>query len=234
MDPDRVHVVRSGPDLSRLKRVDPVEAWKNGRDHMVGYVGVMGEQEGIELLLSAVDHLVHELRRNDIHFCLVGGGPKLDELRKLAREMHLEDFVTFTGSAPDQTLLEVFSTMDLGVNPDRVNAMNDKSTMNKVLEYMACSKPLVQFDVKEGRESAQDASLYAKPNDPIDFAAKIVELVDDPVRRAQMGLAGRKRIESELSWNHQIPALLMAYRRVLMGADRNSSARTSTPSTGTV
>lgn len=137
MPPERVHVVRSGPDLSRLRRVEPVESWKNGRAHMVGYVGVMGEQEGIDLLIDAADHLVRVMGRTDIQFVLVGGGPALDELKALSAHKGLDDFLTFTGRAPDKDLFEVLSTMDIGVNPDRVNAMNDKSTMNKIMEYMS-------------------------------------------------------------------------------------------------
>jgi glycosyltransferase involved in cell wall biosynthesis len=215
MKPERVHVVRSGPDLSKLKRVDPVESWKNGRAHMVGYVGVMGEQEGIDLLIDAVDHLVRTMRREDIQFVLVGGGPALAELKALTNERGLGDFITFTGRAPDQDLFEVLSTMDLGVNPDRVNAMNDKSTMNKIMEYMSLGKPMVQFDVTEGRYSAQDASLYAKANDPVDMAEKIVALVDDPQARERMGAYGRERVVSELNWQHQIAPLLAAYTQAL-------------------
>lgn len=215
MDPDKVFVVRSGPDLSRLKRVPPVESWKNGRKYLVGYVGVMGDQEGIDLLIDSVEHIVRVQRREDIQFCLVGGGPSLAKLKELVIAKGLADFVHFTGRAPDQDLFEVLSTMDVGVNPDRVNAMNDKSTMNKIMEYMSLEKPIVQFDVAEGRFSAQDASLYAAANDPVDFAAKILELLEDPARRAEMGAFGRKRVESELNWGHQITPLIAAYRKAL-------------------
>lgn len=215
MKPERVHVVRSGPDLSRLKRVEPVDAWKNGRAHMVGYVGVMGEQEGIDLLIDAVDHIVRQQGREDIQFVLVGGGPALDDLKQLTADKGLADFITFTGRAPDQELFEVLSTMDLGVNPDRVNAMNDKSTMNKIMEYMSLEKAMVQFDVTEGKFSAREASLYAAPNDAVDMADKICELVDDPARRSAMGKYGRERVVKELNWQHQIDPLLAAYKQAL-------------------
>ena len=211
MDPDKVFVVRSGPDLSRLKRVPPVESWKNGRKYLVGYVGVMGDQEGIDLLIDAVDHIVRGMGREDVQFCLVGGGPSLAKLKALVAEKGLSDFITFTGRAPDQDLFEVLSTMDVGVNPDRVNAMNDKSTMNKIMEYMSLEKAMVQFDVTEGRFSAQEASLYARANDPVGMAEKIIELIEDPARRAQMGAFGRRRVETELNWGHQIEPLLKAY-----------------------
>ena len=215
MQPERVHVVRSGPDLSRLKLVAPENSWKNGRAHMVGYVGVMGEQEGIDLLIDAVDHIVREKKREDIQFVLVGGGPALDDLKKLTARKGLADFITFTGRAPDKDLFEVLSTMDIGVNPDRVNAMNDKSTMNKIMEYMSLGKAMVQFDVTEGKFSARDASLYARPNDAVDMADKICELIDDPDRRDEMGAYGRKRVVEELNWQHQIDPLLAAYKQAL-------------------
>lgn len=215
MKPEDVFVVRSGPDLSRLTRVPPVTSWKNGRAHMVGYVGVMGDQEGIDLLIEAAHHIVFVRGRTDIQFCLVGGGPGLARFKAMATERGLADYMTFTDRAPDQDLFEVLSTMDLGVNPDRVNAMNDKSTMNKILEYMSFEKPIVQFDVTEGRFSAQDASLYAKANDPVDMAEKIIELVEDPDRRARMGAFGRKRVEEELNWDKQVEPLIRAYSKAL-------------------
>lgn len=215
MDPDKVYVVRSGPDLSRLKKVPAVESWKNGREYLVGYVGVMGDQEGIDLLIDAVEHIVRKIGREDVQFCLVGGGPSLAKLKTMVADRDLADFISFTGRAPDQELFEVLSTMDIGVNPDRVNAMNDKSTMNKIMEYMSLEKAMVQFDVTEGRFSAQEASLYAKANDPVDMADKIIELLDDPAKRTKMGAYGRKRVETELDWSHQIEPLLNAYRDAL-------------------
>jgi len=215
MDPDKVFVVRSGPDLSRFKPVPPNPALRKGRRFLVGYVGVMGEQEGIDLLLETVAHLVQKRGRTDIQFCLVGGGPSLASLQESAKALGIDDYVTFLGRAPDTELFEVLSTADLCVNPDRVNPMNDKSTMNKIIEYMAMEKPIVQFDVTEGRYSAESASLYAAPNDPVDFADKIVTLLDDEAQRREMGTFGRNRVERELSWSHQIPKLIAAYKAAL-------------------
>ncbi|HTO29947.1 MAG TPA: glycosyltransferase family 4 protein [Pararhizobium sp.] len=211
-NPKDIFVVRSGPDLTRVKAVPANPALKNGRDFLVGYVGVMGEQEGIDLLLEAARHLVHEHGRKDIQFALVGGGPSLAALQAMSEKMGLKDYVTFTGRAPDQTLFEVLSTSDVCVNPDRVNPMNDKSTMNKILEYMAVAKPIVQFDVTEGRFSAQEASLYAKANDPVDFADKIAELLADPERCAGMGAFGRNRVETQMAWSYEVPKLIAAYK----------------------
>ncbi|MCZ6873771.1 MAG: glycosyltransferase family 4 protein, partial [bacterium] len=161
MDPERVFVVRSGPDLSRLCLLPLKESLKKGRKHLVGYVGVMGKQEGIDYLLRAVRHLVYDLRRTDVHFGLVGGGTELERLKTYADELRIADYVTFTGRVPDQEMLEMLNTADVCINPDEANVMNDLSTMNKIMEYMALAKPIVQFDLKEGRVSAQAASLYA-------------------------------------------------------------------------
>lgn len=215
MNPDKVYVVRSGPKLDRLKIIPPVEALKHGRRYLVGYVGVMGKQEGIDLLLQAARHIVREMGRDDVHFGLVGGGTSLDEMKQMAADLGIADYVTFTGRVPDQDLLEMLNTADVCVNPDVSNEMNDKSTMNKIMEYMALGKPVVQFDLTEGRFSAQEASLYAAKNDPVDMARKIVELLDDPERRARMGEFGRNRVVNELEWDYEAPKLLAAYADLL-------------------
>jgi glycosyltransferase involved in cell wall biosynthesis len=215
MDPDKVYVVRSGPALSRMRIQPPVETLKRGRRYLVGYVGVMGAQEGIDLLLQAVRHLVHDQKRSDIHFGLVGGGTELEAMRQMSVQLGVADFVTFTGRVPDAELLAMLNTADVCVNPDVANEMNDKSTMNKIMEYMALGKPIVQFDLTEGRFSAREASLYANKNDPLDLAAKIAQLCDDPAARARMGEYGRERVAKELNWDHEVPKLLAAYRAVL-------------------
>lgn len=214
MDPERCYVVRSGPKLDRLKVLPPVAELRQGRRYLVGYVGVMGAQEGIDLLLEAARHIIQNMGRTDVHFGLVGGGTSLDEMKQLAQKMGIAEYVTFTGRVPDQQLLEMLNTADVCVNPDVANDMNDKSTMNKIMEYMALSKPIVQFDLTEGRVSAQEASLYAKHNDPVDMASKIIELLDDPVRRDQMGAYGRNRVINELEWQYEVPKLLAAYERL--------------------
>jgi glycosyltransferase involved in cell wall biosynthesis len=214
-DPRDVFVVRSGPDLTRMRRVAPNAALKNGRKYLVGYVGVMGKQEGIDLLLQAVRHIVHEMKRTDIQFGLVGGGTELPAMRELAKQLEIDEYVTFTGRAPDHVLLEMLNTADLCVNPDRANEMNDRSTMNKIMEYMALGKPVVQFDLTEGRVSAGDASWYARPNDVTDLAQKMVALLSDENQRIHMGNIGRERVENALSWQHEAPRLLAAYDNLL-------------------
>ena len=227
MAPDKVFIVRSGPDLARFD-IQPVDvSLRNGREFMIGYVGVMGDQEGIDLLLGAVVELVHKRGRRDIQFCLVGGGPSLEKLKDMARDLGVADYVTFLGRAPDETLLSVLSSADVCVNPDRVNEMNDKSTMNKIIEYMAMKKPVVQFDVTEGRFSAGSASLYAAPNNVVDFAEKIETLLADPERRRAMGEAGYERVRLHLAWQHQISSLIGAYQTAF--GDRAAPAPAPAP-----
>jgi glycosyltransferase involved in cell wall biosynthesis len=214
--PGKVFVVRSGPDLRRLKVLPPQPQLKQGRKYLVGYVGVMGRQEGIDGLLTAAHHIVHEMKRTDVHFGLVGGGTELDAMRKLAQELQIAEYVTFTGRVPDAELLAMLNTADVCVNPDVANEMNDKSTMNKIMEYMALGKPIVQYDLTEGRVSAQQASLYARRNDPIDMARQIVTLLDDEPRRKQMGEWGRERVKNSLAWEHEVPRLLAAYETLFI------------------
>ena len=211
MDPERVFVVRSGPDLRRLKIIPPVESLKKGRKYLVGYVGVMGKQEGIDYLLRAAGLIVNDMKRTDVHFGLVGGGTELEDMKAYAAALGIGDYVTFTGRIPDQQMLEMLNTADVCVNPDVANEMNDKSTMNKIMEYMALGKPVVQFDLTEGRFSAQEASLYAEKNNELDLARKIVQLLDDPEARERMGRFGRNRVETELEWKYEAPRLLRAY-----------------------
>jgi glycosyltransferase involved in cell wall biosynthesis len=223
MPAERVFVVRSGADLSRVKVAPPRESLRRGKRFLVGYVGVIGKQEGLDLLLESIAHLRYELNRDDIHFTIVGDGTEVAALKDMSRRLAVESCVEFTGRVADRELWEILSTADICVNPDRANPMNDKSTMNKILEYMALGKPIVQFDLTEGRHSAGDSSLYARPNDVRDFAAKLCELLDDPERRRKMGAVGRQRIESELAWHHQVPRLLQAYELALAGGRRSEA-----------
>jgi glycosyltransferase involved in cell wall biosynthesis len=216
MHPDKVTVVRSGPKLDRLKIIEPVLPLKKGRKHLVGYVGVMGKQEGIDYLLRALHYIVEHKNRTDVHFGLVGGGTELTSLQAYAKALGVEDYVTFTGRVSDQQMLEMLNTADVCVNPDVANEMNDKSTMNKIMEYMALAKPIVQFDLSEGRFSAQEASLYARRNDTKDLAEKILLLLDDQVKRKAMGDFGRNRIITELEWKYEEPKLLEAYRLLFL------------------
>ncbi len=229
MPADKVFVVRSGPSLDRMKIFPPDASLRKGKKYLVGYVGVMGKQEGIDYLLRSAAHIVHDLGRKDVHFGLVGGGTSLDEMKRLATGLGLDDYVTFTGRVPDAEMLAMLNTADICVNPDVANEMNDISTMNKVMEYMALGKPMVQFDLAEGRFSAQEASLYARRNNAIDLGEKILELLDHPEKRAAMGAFGRRRVVEELEWRHEAPKLLAAYE-TLVRSDRRRAAPASTAS----
>ena len=215
MNPNNVIVLRSGPKLERMRIMPPVESIKRGYKYMVGYLGVIGQQEGIEYLLDAAKYIKEH--DNNVFWGIVGGGPHLKALKKQAHDMGVYDCVEFTGRAPDQQMLEYLNTADVCVNSDKYNSMNDKSTMNKILEYMALAKPIVQFDLTEGRYSAQDASLYAKNNDAEDMAKKIMELLDNPELRKKMGAYGRNRVVNELSWEHTSKALLEGYEKFFTG-----------------
>ena len=217
MEPAKVYVLRSGPKLERLRIQEPKPELKKGRKYMVGYLGVIGKQEGIPYLLEAARYIRNELHRDDICYGIVGGGTSLEELKTLSVSMGIDDIVTFTGRAPDDVMLDYLNTADICVNPDEYNPMNDKSTMNKVLEYMALGKPIVQFDLTEGKYSAKEASVYANPNDAVDMAKKIVELLDNPQKRQEMSVYGRKRIVEELSWEHTSKALLAGYEAYFTG-----------------
>ncbi len=211
--PDDVFIVRNGPDLETFKLVAAEPALKYGKTYLVGYVGTMSDQEGLDILLDVAVEL-KKLGRPDVHFTCVGGGPALASLRNMAQEKQLGDMVNFTGRVSDQDLLRILSSADVCVNPDRPCEMNDISTMIKIMEYMALGKPIVQFDLREGRFSAQDAALYADPQRQVaDFAAKIIWLLDHPEERRRMSEFGRRRVETELAWEYSVRNLLAAYER---------------------
>jgi glycosyltransferase involved in cell wall biosynthesis len=214
LPPEDVFVVRNGPDTRTFNAVAPKPELKYGKRYLVGYVGNMSTQEGLDILLDAALH-IRNLGRHDVHFTCVGGGPGLGKLQQAVRDKGLQDTVNFTGRISDQELLDILSTSDVCVNPDKPCEMNDISTMIKIMEYMALGKPIVQFDLKEGRFSAMDASLYAhNASGAEDFAAKILCLLEDCATRTRMGEFGRRRVEEVLAWDHSVPNLLAAYQRV--------------------
>jgi glycosyltransferase involved in cell wall biosynthesis len=226
-----VTVVRSGPDPDRMKRGAVDEGVKRGREHLCCYLGVMGPQDGVDLLIRAIDVYVHELGRDDCEFALLGFGDCLDELSKLTTELGLDPWVTFTGRADDQVISRYLSSADLGLDPDPLNPLNDVSTMNKVLEYMAFELPVVTFDLHETRVSAGPAATYVPPNDVVLYAKSIAELLDDPERCAAMGATGRRRIEESLGWNHQAAAYVGVYDQLLRPAPAGT-APAPTPEAG--
>lgn len=215
MAPERVFVVRSAPTVERFRKVPPDESIKRGKPHLLCYLGVMGPQDGVDYALRALARLRDELGRTDWHAAFVGAGDTFEAMQRLAAELGLADVVTFTGRIPDEDLLRYLSTSDVCLSPDPLNPLNDVSTMNKIMEYMAMSRPIVSFDLKEARVSAGDAALYAPANDESAFATLIAKLLDDPDERARMGALGRERVAGALSWEHSKANLIDAYRAAI-------------------
>jgi glycosyltransferase involved in cell wall biosynthesis len=213
--PDRVFVVRNCPDLQTFRPGTVRSEIKRGRPLLVAYVGFMGSQDGLPLLLESIEYIVLTIGRQDTHFVLIGGGTVLPELQAAAERKGLAPFLTFTGQVSHQEVANYLSSADVGVAPDPKTPMNDSSTMIKIFEYMAFGLPVVLFDLKEGRNSAGSAALYAAPNDPIDFAHQVIRLLDSPELRQTLGTCGRKRIEESMNWGLEKGLLLQAYRTAL-------------------
>jgi glycosyltransferase involved in cell wall biosynthesis len=211
---DRVTVVRTGPDPKRLQRRDAVPQLRRGRRHLVAYIGVMGPQDGVDLAVRAAEHIVHGLGRQDISFTFMGGGDSHRELLELRDQLGLGEYVELPGRVPDDFVVDVLSTAEVGLSPDPKNPLNDLSTMNKTLEYMAFGVPVVAFDLKETRVSAGDAARYVPDGDVKAYARAVVELLGDETARTEMGLIGRQRIETELGWVHQSAAYVGVYDRL--------------------
>jgi glycosyltransferase involved in cell wall biosynthesis len=220
-----VTVVRTGPDPRRLRRGQAHPELRRGRRYLAAYIGVMGPQDGVDIIVRAASIVVHELGREDIAFTLIGSGDCFADLVALRDELGLAGHVEFTGRAPDELVSRILSTADVGLSPDPKNPLNDVSTMNKTLEYMAFELPVVAFDLRETRISAGDAALYVKPNDVHDYAVAIAEFMDDEPERARLGKLGRARVEQELAWSHQERAYLGVYQRLTAGPTAREPAR---------
>ncbi len=207
-----VFVVRNGPDLRKFRPVPPNKGIKSEHEILVGYLGNMNPQDGADYLLRAARVIVRERRLSHIKFVFIGGGSSQPRLHQESRSWGLDDSVTFTGRIPDAEMLAALSACDICVQPDPMNPLNDLSTMNKVMEYMAMEKPVIAFDLKETRVSGGDAALYVKPNDVGALVDQIIFLADRPDLRRQMGRAGRRRIEGMLAWKFSVEGLLNAYK----------------------
>ena len=214
---DEVTVVRTGPDLQRLRRGAADPAQRRGRRFLIAYIGVMGPQDGVDIVVRAADMVVHKLGRDDIVFTLIGSGDCFDDLVALRDELDLAGHVEFTGRASDELVTRILSTADIGLSPDPKNPLNDLSTMNKSMEYMAFELPVVAFDLRETRVSTGDAAVYVRPNEVSDYAEAIVRLLDDEQARVRLGKIGRSRVEQELAWCHQERAYLGVYQRLTGG-----------------
>ncbi|WP_307793835.1 glycosyltransferase family 4 protein [Actinotalea soli] len=209
---ERSTIVMSAPDPDRMRSEEPDPALRHGREHLVCYLGIMGPQDGVDRLLGAIDHYVNVLGRTDTHFGLMGFGDCLEDLRAQSTRLGLDEYVTFTGKVGPAEISRWLSSADLGVTPDPVNDFNDKSTMNKTMEYMAYELPVVGFDLTENRRSAGAAGLVVHEDDDGALARGIATLLDDPERRHEMGALGRKRIEEHLRWSTQAEAYVGVFR----------------------
>jgi glycosyltransferase involved in cell wall biosynthesis len=209
---ERITIVRNGPELNRLQPGPPDPDLRRKGRTIIGYVGVMGFQDGLEYLLRALQHLRYDLGRTDFFCVLIGTGDAWASLKELATQLKLADHVWFTGQVSDADLIRYLSSADICVDPDPSNPFTDRSTMIKMMEYMALAKPIVAFDLPEHRFTAQTAALYVNPNDELEFARALAQLMDDPARRQAMGSFGRQRVETELEWRHSVPHLLAVYR----------------------
>jgi glycosyltransferase involved in cell wall biosynthesis len=222
LHPRKVFLVRNGPDTTCFKPVSPNPQLKYGKPYLVGYVGNMGHQEGLDTLLDVALQIKNQ-KRGDVHFTCIGGGPALASLRQLVKDKHLENMVNFTGRVSDEELLQILSTADLCVNPDKPCKMNDMSTMIKIMEYMALGKPIVQYDLKEGRFTAQEASVYSSVDNPVsDFASQILWLLDHPEERHKMGEYAYRRVEQELAWKYSVANLRLAYGHLFTHHEQSS------------
>jgi glycosyltransferase involved in cell wall biosynthesis len=208
-----IQVVRSGPQLDRLIINGGDNKYKKGKKYLIGYVGVIGKQEGLDLLLESVKYIV--ALRQDVQFAIVGGGGELNHIKILCQQMGLKEYIDFYGRVDDETMVTILNTADICVNPDKPTEMNNLSTMNKIMEYMCLKKPIVQYDLKEGRISAQMASLYAINNSTENFAEKIIWLLDNPSKRNTMGEFGYNRVINQLSWTYESKKLIQLYKKVL-------------------
>ena len=216
-------IVRSGPDLRSFHQVAPQPQLKRGFSYLVAYLGVMGRQDGVDRVLHAARYLIKELGRRDVVFVCIGKGECWDELRELAKQLDIAEHVDFPGRIQDAEVLAYLSTADVCLAPDPPLRLNDLSTMNKILEYMACRKPIVSFDLTESRRSAEDAAIYVEKDDPALFAQAIERLLDDEAARVRMGELGFARIAGQLSWEHSKANLLEAYSRICSSTTQRAS-----------
>ncbi len=228
---NRLTVVRNGPDVALLNaargelplaaefaRGEASRAGEGERRTVLAYVGVMGYQDGLDYLLRALHHLVHDLGRTDFCCVLIGHGDAYADLQAMTSDLALDDYVVFTGWVPYEQVGGYLHAADICVAPEPSNTYTDLSTTIKMMEYMALAKPIVAFALPEHQWTAREAARYAHPNDELDFARQLAELMDDPERRQRMGDFGRNRVETELAWPYQAKHLVEAYA-VLTASD---------------
>ena len=211
-----ITIVRNGLDLDRVMApVEPDRALRQIGKTIIGYVGVMGVQDGVDYLLRALYYLIHGLRRTDFYCVIVGFGDALKDLKALAQKLSLQDYVRFTGPVFGEDLRRILAAADICVDSAPANPYTDRSTMFKIMEYMSLGKPIVGFDLPEHRFTAGGSAVYVTPNDERAFARALEKLMGDPARREALGAFGRERIKTQLAWEYSIPNLLAAYRKIL-------------------
>jgi glycosyltransferase involved in cell wall biosynthesis len=210
--PEDVFIVRSGPSLARFKVYDPDPQYKQGKPHLLLYLGEICSQDGVEYLINAVKGLRYALGRRDFHCILMGGGPHYEAVVAYAEEAGVSDLCTFTNTiSNDELLCRIMSSADVAIEPVPKNGWSDRSTANKIVEYMFFGLPIVSSDLTEARVSAGDAALYVDPGKALAMAEGIAALLDDPARRRKMGAAGQVRLRNELAFEYAVPNLLAAY-----------------------
>ncbi len=214
--PDRVTIVRSGPDLKRLTVYPPDPAWANSKKHVITYLGDISAQDGVDGLVRVIALLKE--RRDDFHTVVVGGGSAWEDVKRYAVEKGVDHLFTFTGVVSDDVLCQALSSATVAVDTVPHNSWSDRSTMNKIMEYMYFGLPIVAYDLIETIRSAEDALLTVPSGDEAEFAAALDRLLDDSDRRSRMSTSGRRRLESVLSWEHSVPPLLRAYEQALSPA----------------
>ena len=214
LSPDRCWVVRNGPDLNRIHLVAPDPEIRSHAKTIIGYVGNISTQDGLDHLLLALHHLRQDLGYEDWFCVVVGPADNLAALELLCAELDLTTKVRFTGYASGETLLAYLSAADICVVPDPSSPLNDRSTMIKIMEYMALEKPVVAYDLGEHRVSAGEAALYARPNEPADMASQLAHLIDEPAERARLGAIGRRRVEEHLAWPYSAQRLVSLYKKL--------------------
>jgi glycosyltransferase involved in cell wall biosynthesis len=212
---EKIFIVRSGPDLNRLQLLPPENELKEGFNFMACYLGEMCPQDGVDYLIKAANIYVHDYGCKDTLFLMMGGGSALNDLKEMTSSLKMDHYIKFTGRVSDKDLCRYLSTADVCLDPDPYTRWSDKSTMNKIMEYMAFGKPIVAFDLKENRFSAQSAAVYARPNDVKEFALLLKNLLPDKDKRKQMGEIARKRVKDELAWGYSKPSLYSAYKKVV-------------------
>jgi glycosyltransferase involved in cell wall biosynthesis len=215
--PEKCFVVRNGPGPDRMEIVEPSHRLRQMGKPILCYIGCLNPQDGVDYLLRALACLTFGLKRTDYYCVIMGSGDSLEDLRKMNRELGLEKQVEFTGYIPDADLCANLSAADICLDPDPSSPLNDVSTWIKIMEYMAYGKPIVTFDLKETRYSAQNAAIYVEPDNERSFAFAIAQLMDDPVLREQMGGLGRTRVEETLQWSRVGRNLLAAYQAIFPG-----------------